>query len=229
MKYIVIEARKPQDGSPARQALVMFPDWMSATLVCAGITGRIIEMTDGGIKESGALEITEQEVLTAALIGGFPSPTTSEQTPCDVTQQRDEAYREGMQAMRDTLMTALTDAGFVQPEGVKFVPWLLSQLQELAQFRINPPEFKGGASRQAYDETLAKLQAAEDNLDAWRDAAGDNPSIRQYFDTETGRLAKLSAAIDASESNRVAELTEEIDRLRTLLAGIRRMAKKGKA
>ena len=215
MKYIVIQGRAPQDGSEARKALFVCPSWISSTLVCAGVVGRIIELTDGNILEEGELgpdEATE-EVLLQELRDGCaeregnlhmddpadaPAPlepvaacctvptkqgwfctrseghdgpcalvahntTTAdeitEQTPADVAQQRDDAYREGSQAARNMFTETLKEHGFNPAErGMK--EWLVAELEELAQFRKDRPE------------TLAALQKANDNLDAWRDAAG---------------------------------------------------------
>lgn len=65
MKYIVIQGRAPQDGSEARKALFVCPSWLSSTLVCAGIVGRVIELTDGNILEEGELPecATEENFL----------------------------------------------------------------------------------------------------------------------------------------------------------------------
>lgn len=63
MQYIVVQGRMPQDGSKALEALVIFPAWVSATLMCAGVSGRVIELTDGSIKESGPVPMSEAEVL----------------------------------------------------------------------------------------------------------------------------------------------------------------------
>lgn len=220
MKYLVIQGRAPQDGSAARTALILCPSWMSSTLVCAGIVGRVIELTDGNIIEECVLphEGGEEELLdeirndlygegaahpatnpfsapeptaevteadTAAVqqsavdsqlettpveysteqhpiaanhvsLDTAPSPL---QTPTDAAQQRDDAYREGSQAARNMFTETLKEHGFNPAErGMK--EWLVAELEELAQFRKDRPE------------TLAALQKAHDNLDAWRDAAG---------------------------------------------------------
>lgn len=65
MQYLVIQGRAPQDGTEPTKALILCPAWMSATLVCAGITGRIIEMTDGSIVDGRVLPYTggEEELL----------------------------------------------------------------------------------------------------------------------------------------------------------------------
>lgn len=117
MKYIIIEGRMPQDGSKAIQALVMFPKWMSPTLVCAGITGRVIEMTDGSIVETGNVPMSEAETLEGLRIDAATdlesqqeqelqatgSLTPSAELPNSDPHAVDNAYREGMQANRDAL------------------------------------------------------------------------------------------------------------------------------
>jgi hypothetical protein len=206
MKYIVIEGRMPQDGSKAQQALILFPKWMSPTLVCAGITGRVIEMTDGSVIDTGDTLMTEEQVFAGLVIGDlaqeagapeeFPEPPTVEmppQTATDAAQQRDDAYREGMQAMRTKLAELLLPFGM--PTDAKVPNWLKEQLEELAKLQAQLKAFEGGATRQAYDETLAKLQAAEDNLDAWRDAAGA-AGLGQECEVESGRIKRLFVVTD---------------------------------
>lgn len=73
-RYIIIRARRNQDGSEAVQARITFPAWMSETLVCAGITSRFIELSDGNIVERGEM----------------PNYDDAE-----------NAYREGLQRFRD--------------------------------------------------------------------------------------------------------------------------------
>ena len=195
MKYLVIQGRAPQDGSAARTALILCPSWMSSTLVCAGIVGRVIELTDGNIIEECILpheggeeellqeirndlygegvahpatnpfttpeptaEATEQTPPANQDVPGYAEPVVA-QTPADAAQQRDDAYREGNQAARNMFTETLKEHGFNPAErGMK--EWLVAELEELAQFRKDRPE------------TLAALQKANDNLDAWRDAAG---------------------------------------------------------
>lgn len=66
MKYIVIQGRMPQNGDTAKTARITFPDWISPTLVCAGIIGRVQELTDGGILEGGKVEeYTPGELMDA--------------------------------------------------------------------------------------------------------------------------------------------------------------------
>lgn len=240
MQYIVIEGRKPQDGAKPTQALLILPKWISPTLACAGIVGRVIELTDGNVIEQGALPMGEQEVLAELRedarsdaesqmetddrheqelqAEGVTAPVASDLTdeaidalaesmpggvlgfmkdwgyrqfarevqarctaPDTAYKQGentplDDAYREGMQATRNKLAELLLPFGM--PTDAKVPNWLKEELEELAQFRKDRPE------------TLAKLQAAEDNLDAWRNAAGVADLI-QVCDTQTGRITAL--------------------------------------
>lgn len=216
MQYIVIEGRKPQDGAKPTQALLILPKWISPTLACAGIVGRVIELTDGNVIEQGALPMSEQEVLaelredarsdaesqqeqelqlTGSLAPADDFATSRAeamepipQAPADAAQQRDDAYREGMQAARTAMVKRFTEYGM--PEGAGIGEWFKTQMEELAQARRLLKAFEGGATRQAYDETLAKLQAAEDNLDAWRDAAGA-AGLGQECDEKSGQIKRL--------------------------------------
>ena len=202
MQYIVIEGRKPQDNSKPAQALLILPKWISPTLACAGIVGRVIELTDGNIIEQGAVYMGEQETLENLRIdiqqdleSQLETDDRHEQelraegvvAPVAATDEAepnalDNAYREGMQATRDKLAGLLLQFGM--PTDAKVPNWLKEQLEELAQFRKDRPE------------TLARLQAAEDNLDAWRDAAGTNDKIHQYTDEKTGRITRLAVAVE---------------------------------
>lgn len=230
MQYIVIEGRKPQDGAKPTQALLILPKWISSTLACAGIVGRVIELTDGNVIEQGAVFMGEQETLDSLRIdisqnseSQFKTDDRHEQelqaegvvapavrpTPgaADAAQQRDDAYREGMQATRDKLAGLLLQFGM--PTDAKVPNWLKEELEELAQFRKDRPE------------TLARLQAAEDNLDAWRDAAGAADLV-QVCDVQTGRIKQLlvqGAAVEQLASRDAADdvriLQETIDGLET--------------
>lgn len=179
MQYIVIEGRKPQDGAKPAQALLILPAWISPTLACAGIVGRVIELTEGNVIEQGLLPGGEQEMLDSLRID-ISQDSESQQEPsadfapsraeamepieaarptpgaADAAQQRDYAYREGMQAMRSKLAELLLPFGM--PSDAKVPNWLKGQLEELAQFRKDRPE------------TLARLQAAEDIVDEVRNA-----------------------------------------------------------
>lgn len=230
MQYIVIEGRKPQDGAKPTQALLILPKWISPTLACAGIVGRVIELTDGNVIEQGAVFMGEQETLESLRID-IEQDSESQQEPtadfassraeamepieapavrptpgaADAAQQRDDAYREGMQATRNKLAELLLPFGM--PANAKVPNWLKEQLEELAQFRKDRPE------------TLAKLQAAEDNLDAWRDAAGATDLV-QVCDVQTGRIKQLLVQGQAIEqlatrdtADDVRILQEEIDNL----------------
>lgn len=225
MQYIVIEGRKPQDGAKPAQALLILPKWISPTLACAGIVGRVIELTDGNVIEQGAVFMGEQETLDSLRIdirqdsesqqepsADFASSRAeamepTPQAPADAAQQRDDAYREGMQATRDKLAGLLLQFGM--PTDAKVPNWLKEELEELAAFRESRPEI------------LAKLQAAEDNLDAWRDAAGAADLV-QVCDVQTGRIKQLLVqdhakaelgTRDASDDVRI--LQGEIDGLET--------------
>lgn len=228
MQYIVIEGRKPQDGAKPTQALLILPGWISPTLACAGIVGRVIELTDGNVIEQGAVFMGEQETLDSLRIDIRQDlESQQEQIPdlaasraeamepieapavrptpgaADAAQQRDDAYREGMQATRNKLAELLLPFGM--PANAKVPNWLKEQLEELAQFRKDRPE------------TLAKLQAAEDNLDAWRDAAGA-AGLGQECDSKTGQVKRLFVvpgipARDTVDDVRI--LQETIDGLET--------------
>lgn len=290
MQYIVIEGRKPQDGAKPAQALLILPKWISPTLACAGIVGRVIELTDGNVIERGAVFMGEQETLDSLRIDisqdlesqQEPSadfaPSRAEATEpieaarptpgaADAAQQRDDAYREGAQAVRTAMAKRFTEHGM--PEGAGMGKWFKAQMEELERHRnaalpvkLNALllEFGGTPGGEGYDflrgeleelaqfrkdrpETLAKLQAAEDNLDAWRDAANVNDKIHKYFG-EGGRIERLAVLVDATVSNAeqviaayrqdldsamggIDERDAEIEQLRTLFKGIRRMAKKG--
>lgn len=108
MQYIVVQGRQPQDGSKALEALVIFPAWVSATLMCAGVSGRVIELTDGSIKQQGRVSLDEAETLEALLEdeamnaesqGATPEPAAAqarieELTEVNYTQQRELAAQD---------------------------------------------------------------------------------------------------------------------------------------
>lgn len=177
MQYIVVQGRTPQDGSKALEALVIFPAWVSPTLVCAGMSGRVIELTDGSIKQQGALPYGESEVLAGLAIGVAPlaEPTANIPPICE------DAYREGIQAERDRLIKWLEDKGHTKPSTMAPAEWLL-------------------AAMEAYKEANTPTDAAVE---------------------DTYREDHMQRALDQRD--------QEIERLRLLLAGIRRLAKKGKA
>lgn len=267
MQYIVIEGRKPQDGAKPTQALLILPKWISPTLACAGIVGRVIELTDGNIIEQGALPVGEQETLESVREDmrsdaesqqehvtecplcalqqpyhhkGCPNvPVAVEESAAksDLTDEaidalagsmpggvsgfmKDWGYRQFAREVQarcsraepvEVAVPVTKDREFInrlclefgaQP-GDTWQEWLREQLEELAQFRKDRPE------------ALAKLQAAEDNLAAWRDAAGANPLIQQYTDEKTGQITRLAVAVTASRdaSDDVRILQETIDGL----------------
>jgi hypothetical protein len=147
MKYLVIEGRAPQDGSPAKRALILCPEWMSSTLVCAGIVGRVVELTDGNIVEEGVLPGSEEAVLeeiredAAADLESqqeFEEPPAVDmpQAPNTDPHATDDAYRQGMQKVRTRLAELLLPFGM--PADAKVSNWLKEQLEELAQLRATP-------------------------------------------------------------------------------------------
>lgn len=187
MQYIVIEGRKPQDGAKPTQALLILPKWISPTLACAGVVGRVIELTDGNVIEQGLLPSGEQDLL-AEIRADMLENAESQQEPTAALPNvdphvADNAYREGMQAARAGMRSSIVQFG--APES-GLLNWLKCELEELAQFRKDRPE------------TLAKLQAAEDNLDAWRDAAGA-AGLGQECDATTGQIKRLFAAVEGGE------------------------------
>lgn len=151
MKYLVIEGRAPQDGSAAKRALILCPKWMSSTLVCAGIVGRVVELTDGNIIEEGNVPMSEQECLEGLRldaaadlesqqedVSDFAEPTHQgprPELPNTDPHAADDAYRQGMQATREVLRKELQE--FI-PEGTAFTPaWLHGQLAELGRLRAS--------------------------------------------------------------------------------------------
>lgn len=289
MQYIVIEGRKPQDSSKPTRALLILPKWVSPTLACAGIVGRVIELTDGNVIEQGLLPSGEQDLLAEiradmlenaesqqgpSLNQMVPDHPTPEMKADDRHEQElqaegvvapvallnedphvaGNAYRQGAQAERNSTLGAMSRAGMPpntrpmdwinglvsklaeteallattqacleavqEPEAVPITPdrefinrlclefgafagdtwrkWLREQLEELAQFRKDRPE------------TLAKLQAAEDNLDAWRDAAGAADLV-QVCDTQTGRIKALLAQDQATQQITPGALPSDMD------------------
>lgn len=300
MQYIVIEGRKPQDGAKPAQALLILPKWISPTLACAGIVGRVIELTDGNVIEQGAVFMGEQETLDSLRVDisqdsesqletddrheqelqaeGVTAPVvaTGSFAEANIAQQRDDAYREGMQAARTSIVKRFTEHGM--PEGAGMGEWFKAQmeelerhrnaalpvklnalllefggkpggegyeflrgeLEELAQFRKDRPETlaklqhaenqlaefindekyeqcKRIADRAVLDmqEANARAQAAEDNLDAWRDAAGRNPMIVQNTDSQTGRIVSLG--VDKGANGDVVALNRQVAELQTQL------------
>lgn len=96
MQYLVIQGRAPQDGSEPAKALILCPAWMSATLVCAGITGRIIEMTDGSIVEGRVIDAEggEEELLAEIRREFEEGDTQVAEAPSEMALA---AYRESEQ------------------------------------------------------------------------------------------------------------------------------------
>lgn len=267
MQYIVIEGRKPQDGAKPARALLILPKWISPTLACAGIVGRVIELTDGNIIEQGAVYMGEQETLESLRIDieqdsesqmetddrheqelqaeGVAAPVLSNEDP----HIADAAYRQGMEAQRNAILGDMSRAGM--PPNTRPMDWVQGLVAELAELK-NPPapvdEFHysqqwellnsltgqfgclvGSARlewlrveleelaqfRKDRPETLAKLQAAEDNLDAWRNAAGRNPMIVQNTDSQTGRIVSLG--VDKGANGDVVALNRQVAELQTQL------------
>jgi hypothetical protein len=198
MKYIVIQGRMPQDGSKARTALFVYPSWISSTLVCAGVVGRVIELTDGNILEEGGLpECATEESFLQIMEEMRDSITPSEATPAathiKASIDPDDAYREGNQAMRVAIQKTMIDLGM--PEDAKPGVWMKEQLDELSNCRAQLKQFEGGATRQRFDETLAELQTEQANLDAWRTAAGASGLCIEY--NGAGQVRKIYSAAES--------------------------------
>lgn len=141
MKYIVIQGRMPQNGEKAKTALIMFPAWVSPTLVCAGVTGRIIELTDGNIIEQGNAPMSEQEVLDGLRIDAA----------ADLESQAEPAPTASTSDIHPDLNALLLKFG-AKP-GAAYLEFLQAELEELAQFRKDRPE------------TLKQLQLAHDTIE----------------------------------------------------------------
>lgn len=176
MQYAVLQGRMPQDGSKPDTALILFPAWVSATLLCAGICGRVIELTDGSIIEGAVLphDGTEQDLLDEirSELGG--------------AQQR---VTELALARAEAMEPAPPPAPHVKPEPDE-----------------NAPEFK-----QLLQDGLDKIEEQRNNIAELRD-----------------RVEELTG-VNHQQQRELAAQDQELERLRTLLASIRRMAKKGKA
>lgn len=278
MQYIVIEGRKPQDGAKPAQALLILPKWISPTLACAGIVGRVIELTDGNVIEQGAVPMGEREMLynlredahsdaesqqdLAASIGDIPvatgvgldrvieqrqqadefhysqqwellnslteafgrpagsaclewlrveltdlerGRTTPPQAAADVAQQRDDAYREGHQAMRDSVTNVMRGLGM--PEGAKPGQWMKEQLEELERHRNAPLpaklnalllEFGGTPGGEGYDflrgelEELAQFRKARDTLDDVRILQDTIDQLEEQVERQAKHLHKIA-------------------------------------
>lgn len=226
MKYIVIQGRMPQNGGTAKTARILFPDWLSPTLVCAGIIGRVQELTDGNILEGGKVEehieryaeiigkgvladdigewvrYEDHVLLMAALRDALQaaeaerdalhlSALENVDTRTPVIQSAataDDAYREGMQAQRNSILGDMSRAGM--PPDTRPLDWI--------------------------NGLVVKLQAAEDNLDAWRDAAGRNPLIVQHTDSDTGRITALGVAKDTMTLELQLDTTQAVAQLEVL-------------
>lgn len=127
-RYILVRARKNQDGSPAVEARITFPSWMSDTLVCAGITSRFIELSDGNIVERGDVPDANnvedayrqgmqkfRDEATARMAAarseaydhGFNAATTAAKTL--IEEAREQGRAEGVIAGRETRVSELAD------------------------------------------------------------------------------------------------------------------------
>lgn len=132
MKFIRIEGRMSQNGSVAPQAVIIFPGWMSPTLVCAGITGRVIELTDGSVIEEGTLpnECTEADFLAA--IKKANEPSDPEPTPeIEPAPEGVEVY--DVKEYWDKLNGILTEFGC--PPETSRLGWIREQLEKLDAWR----------------------------------------------------------------------------------------------
>lgn len=170
MKYIVIKARDPQDGSAALQARVIFPDWMSPTLVCAGIIGRVQELSDGGIIEEGS-----------------------------TVEHSDDAYREGMQAARNNVQQVLHVLGMPEGTE-KPMEWLRGEFAELGDWRkgqIGVAVEAPRPSTSADYEDIQRLQA--DLAEATLLRKRDKETIQQ-LNAELGASQRVIESLEALNS-----------------------------
>lgn len=202
MQYAVLQGRMPQDGSKPDTALILFPAWVSATLLCAGICGRVIELTDGSIIEGAVIpaEGTEQDLLDEirSELGG------AQQRVTDPAPARAEG-------MEPPLVQATCVHGEPGPCDICNTP-----KQRYAE---------GRELEQAYEEALSNIAELEANLDAWRTAANANTSlILNYGDT--GIIKGIGINVESLASVQIRD--QEIDKLRGLLKNIRRLSKQGK-
>lgn len=246
MKYLILQARRPQDGTPPLEALILLPKWMSSTLVCAGITGRITEMSDGNIVEEGNLCWTEEALRHDAkgavvkTLGDVPKVVLPHPPSTDAPLLRakdykpageldpDNAYREGMQATRKSVTEAFIKLGM--PEDASPLQWVTKQLEE----------------RDAHALTIGRLEKSVAALTQEVANLADRPTRQQYDELKAhaldvaGTLERLQGGSKPAPAGKHQEpvpqrdhaddkrlLQEEIDRLLRILGGIRRMAKKG--
>lgn len=156
MKFIVIQGRMPQDGSKAATARIIFPDWLSPTLVCAGIIGRVQELTDGNILEGGKLE--ERIERYAEIIGkGVLADDIGEWVRYEDHVLLMAALRDSLQvaeAARDALhLAALKNVDTRTPAQLP----LVTIVNNLAPARHDP-------LRLEQFDTLEEAQAAHDAL-----------------------------------------------------------------
>lgn len=288
MQYIVVQGRQPQDGSTPLEALVIFPAWVSATLMCAGVSGRVIELTDGSIKEGGPMAGGSEAELLEAIHEEFGGPqhVVSEPTTPDCTNEDSWNCKY---CRKTENCEALNSQGGGAPEPAvvlsfvdsreKLVDWLLNQgnfTREYLEGMLNsdliamakdkrlapgswmhltdePRPSVGrfpGSVEQAYEGALneileleRKLKIAQDNLEhtvnymnegctcgrapAPKHTSVPNPTPADYAELRD-RIEELTD-VNQQQQRELAAQDQELERLRTLLAGIRRLAKKGKA
>ncbi len=189
MKYIVIEARAPQDGSPAKTALLMFPKWISSTLVCAGIVGRVIELTDGNIIEEGDMPVDEETCLETIREKAAADAELQQEKELPLTGSEgraaglpstdpvavEDAYREGMQKQRTLMAETFTKHGM--PQGTPMGEWITAELVELAALRkrylqtADSPELIDSyqSLQEDFTSAQAELQLTKDLLAVSKD------------------------------------------------------------
>jgi hypothetical protein len=195
MQYIVVQGRQPQDGSKPVEALVIFPAWVSATLVCAGMSGRVIELTDGSIKKSGRIPLGEDEMLTGLLIDEAANLESQQEAPSPVA----------------TLSVGVTTVRY--EEDVQRIAELEGQLkiaQDNLEHTVNYMN-EGCTCGRAPNPKMRPVP---------------NPTPADYAELR-GRVEELTD-VNHQQQRELAAQDQELERLRTLLAGIRRLAKKGK-
>jgi hypothetical protein len=189
MKYIVIQGRLPQDGSEAKTALIMFPDWVSPTLVCAGVIGRVQELTDGGIIEQGNAPTSEQEVLAGLRPNGF-NPLLVAPAPPQPTDL-------------DALLVE-----FGAEIGDCYMSFLRGELEELAQFRKDRPETL--AQLQLAHDTI-------ENFNGWKPPVEHDPLRLEEFGTLEEAQAAHDALADKCDElhEQLIQRTNQRDALYT--------------
>lgn len=212
MQYLVIQGRAPQDGSEPAKALILCPAWMSATLVCAGITGRIIEMTDGSIVEGRVIEAEGgEEELLAEIRAEFEDEELPAAPPVVEAAYQEAERKIGMPPEMAAPYSADAVVEGDVYENVALCPQDADEytrgMQDVrAQFVkvLTPFGFpEDGARPKMWIKAQLEQKVTEQrNLDAWRDAAGAAELCIEY--DENGMVRKIfgpeeSGGVNTSE------------------------------